>query len=430
MRGNARKRKKKYHVNYKRIGLLILVLILISLMAFIGIKTLNKTTISGEISDSQSQGDKQEEQVIPKDTTIKFVAIGDIMCHSQNFKSAYNSETKEYDFSPVFVNVAKYITQADISIGNLETTFAGEARGYSGYPTFNTPSALGTAIKNIGIDVLSTANNHSIDKGEKGIISTLDALDEIGIEHVGTYRSEEERNNILVKEVNGIRIAFLSFTYGTNGIPVPQGKEYLVNIIDDDLIKEQINLAKQQNVDIICASMHWGVEYVQKQNTEQERLAGLLFQNGVDIIIGNHAHVIEPMEKRRITLEDGTEKDVFVVYALGNFVSGQVKEHTQSSAILDMQITKNGQTGKISIDKVDYVPIFCYDKGSGAKNRFELIDVRSAIAEYENGDKSNVSATLYNKLKGELQNTEKVLGEPITNEEEINETQENVNEVN
>ena len=184
---------------------------------------------------------------------------------------------------------------------------------------FNTPSELGVALKNMGLDILSTANNHSMDRFEKGIISTLDALDEIGIEHTGTYRSEEERDTILIKEVNGIKIAFLSFTYGTNGIQIPSGKEYLVNLIDEELILNQINLAKEQDVDLICASMHWGAEYAQKQNSEQERLADLLIKNGVSIIIGNHAHVIEPMEMRKVTLEDGTEKEGFVAYALRKF---------------------------------------------------------------------------------------------------------------
>ncbi len=298
--------------------------------------------------------------------------------------------------------------------GNLETTFAGEARGYSGYPTFNSPSSLGTAIKNIGVDVLSTANNHSLDKGYKGIVSTLDALDEIGIEHTGTYRSEDEQNKILVKDINGIKVAFLSFTYGTNGIPVPKDNGYCVNLIDKELMLEQINLAKAQEVDLICTSMHWGVEYAQKQNKEQEELADFLFQNGVDIIIGNHAHVIEPMERKIITLEDGTEKEVFVVYALGNFVSGQVKEHTKTTAILDMNITKNGETGKISIDSVDYVPVYCYDRGAGKPNRYELIDIKSAISEYESGNTSKVNSSLYNTLKKELTNAESVLGEPLT----------------
>ncbi len=296
----------------------------------------------------------------------------------------------------------------------METTFAGSDRGYTGYPTFNSPSALGEALKNIGIDVLSTANNHSLDKGYSGVESTLNELDRIGISHTGTARSEEERDTVLVKEVNGIKIAFLAFTYGTNGIPVPSGKPYAVNLIDKEFILNQINLAKEQDVDIICASMHWGVEYAQKQNSEQEDLADYLFKNGVDIIIGNHAHVIEPMEKKTITLEDGTEKEVFVVYALGNFVSGQTFDHTRSTAILDMQIRKSGETGKISIDTVDYVPVYCNDR-SGKANRYELVDVRTAISEYENGNPNNISASLYNTLKSELKNTESVLGAPITN---------------
>ena len=158
--------------------------------------------------------------------------------------------------------------------------------------------------------------------------------------------------------------------------------------------------------------MHWGIEYAQKQNKEQEKLADLLFQNGVDIIIGNHAHVIEPMEKRNITLPDGTEKEVFVVYALGNFISAQTKQHTRDTAILDMKITQNGETGKISIDEVDYTPVYCHDKGKGVYNRYELIDIRTSMNEYEEG-KGNISASLYNTLKSELADIEKVLGDPI-----------------
>ena len=241
------------------------------------------------------------------------------MCHSLNYKDAYDANTKTYDFSHMFTNIAKHITKADIAVGNLETTFAGEARGYSGYPTFNSPSELGVAMKNIGVDILSTANNHCMDKGATGAVSTLDTLDEIGLEHIGTNRSEEEQNSILVKEVNGIKIGFLSYTYGTNGMPIPKGKEYIVNLIDKDLMLKHINLAKEQDADIICACMHWGVEYALKQNKEQEELADFLIENGVEIIFGNHAHVIEPMEMRKVILEDGTVKEGFVVYAMRKF---------------------------------------------------------------------------------------------------------------
>ena len=364
------------------------------------------------MNKSKSVETISQQETKPKDISINFVAIGDVMCHNTNYLGAYNSSTKTYDFMPAFVNVEKHIKKADIAIGNLETTFTGSEVGYSGYPTFNSPEELGIALKNIGVDILSTANNHSMDKGTKGVISTLDKLDKIEINHTGTNRLKEEQDKILVKDVNGIKIAFIAFTYGTNGIRIPEGKEYLVNLIDKDLIKEQIDLAKKQNPDIICASMHWGVEYSQKQSKYQEEMADFLFQNGVDIIIGNHAHVIEPMEKRTITLEDGTQKDVFVVYALGNFISGQIQEHTKSTVILDMNITKKGETGKISIDSVDYVPVYCYDRGKGEQNRYILLDVREEMQGYEDG-KGNISQYLYNILKKELANTEKVLGEPI-----------------
>ena len=396
---------KRRRLNYKKMLIVLIILVLAILAVATGITSAVKFV-------SKKNKEKVQEEEKPKDIIINLVATGDVMCHTTNFNAAYNNETKEYDFTSVFANISKYITKADIAIGNLETTFAGKDRGYTGYPTFNSPSALGVALKNIGIDVLSTANNHSLDKGYTGIVSTLDKLDEIGIDHMGTARSEEEQNKVLVKDVNGIKIAFLSYTYGTNGIPVPAGKEYSVNLIDKDLILKQINLAKEQNVDIICASMHWGDEYKQKQNKKQEELADYLFQNGVDIIIGNHAHVVEPMEKRKIALEDGTEKEVFVVYALGNFISGQTIEHTKSTVILDMNIRKNGENGKITIDSINYIPVYCYDESKKNSNRYELLDIREEIAKYENNSEGKVETSLYQILKSELENIEKILENP------------------
>lgn len=401
-------KQKKFKINYLKMIRSTAILIICICLIILGIKKIGEKIMN----KSKSVETISQQETKPKDISINFVAIGDVMCHNTNYLGAYNSSTKTYDFMPAFVNVEKHIKKADIAIGNLETTFTGSEVGYSGYPTFNSPEELGIALKNIGVDILSTANNHSMDKGTKGVISTLDKLDKIEINHTGTNRSKEEQDKILVKDVNGIKIAFIAFTYGTNGIRIPEGKEYLVNLIDKDLIKEQIDLAKKQNPDIICASMHWGVEYSQKQSKYQEEMADFLFQNGVDIIIGNHAHVIEPMEKRTITLEDGTQKDVFVVYALGNFISGQIQEHTKSTVILDMNITKKGETGKISIDSVDYVPVYCYDRGKGEQNRYILLDVREEMQGYEDG-KGNISQYLYNILKKELANTEKVLGEPI-----------------
>ena len=190
--------------------------------------------------------------------------------------------------------------------------------------------------------------------------------------HTGTYVNEETRNQIVIQDVNGVKVAFLSFTYGTNGIPVPSGKEYCINLIDDNLILNQLNLAKEQGAEIICVFMHWGIEYQNTPNDEQNRLADLLFQNGADIILGSHPHVLQKMEKREITLEDGTVKQGFVIYSLGNFVSGQVKENTKNSIILNLTITKKG-TGEVTIDSANYTPIYTY-KSSGSKKRYKVLD--------------------------------------------------------
>ena len=404
MRG---KRNKKRKLNYKKLFKCIFFLALFIFFTF----KLSSILFAPEDNNNDNS---QEVSTIPESVTIHMSATGDIMCHLTNVKNAYNSTSKDYDFSNVFKNIKDYTQNADITVGNLETTFAGASRGYTGYPTFNTPEVLGKNLKDIGFDVICTANNHSMDKGYSGIESTLDFLDEYGLDHMGTARSSEEQDTILVKDVNGIKIAFLAYTYGTNGITIPSGKEYCVNLIDKNLIKEHINLAKEKEVDAICVSMHWGTEYRLTPTSSQEELADFLFKNGVDIILGSHPHVLEPMEKRTVTLEDGTTKDGFVIYSLGNFVSGQIYANTKSTVILDIQITKNSE-GKISIDSVNYTPVYLYDAGSGSKSRrrYTLIDVEKAISDYENGESGSVSKSLYNTLKDELESIRKHVGEEI-----------------
>ena len=348
-----------------------------------------------------------------EDSHFSMSVIGDIMCHNSQYKDAYIPSTDTYNFSYVFTDIKNYISEADISIGNLETTFAGKARGYSNYPTFNTPEQLAYNLKDFGIDVVSTANNHCMDKNYSGLVSTINYLNDAGISYVGTNTSIEEQNKILIKDVNGIKIAFLSFTYGTNGIPIPNDKSYAVNLIDENLILSQISLAKQQNPDLICVSMHWGNEYQTKQNAEQERLANLLFQNGVDIILGSHPHVLQPMEKKTITLEDGSIKDCFVIYSLGNFMSGQTIKNTRNSVILNMNFTKNGETEKTTINSVSYIPIYMYKSSSIKTQRYSVIDLEKTIQNYENGIDTSIGQTMYSTLKTELSKIKNTMGENI-----------------
>lgn len=358
--------------------------------------------------DTQNINTKKEQ----KDITFNMSVIGDIMCHNTQYTDAYNSNTDTYDFSYVFKDIKAKIKTADIAVGNLETTFAGKSVGYSSYPTFNTPESLADNLKDLGLDVLTTANNHSLDKGYKGIESTIDYLDKADISHTGTFKSEEDQNKILIKNVKDAKIAFLSYTYGTNGIKVPTGKDYCINLIDKELIKKQLELAKAENPDIICVSMHWGIEYQTKQNKEQEALADFLFENGVDIILGSHPHVLQPMEKRTVTLEDGSTKDGFVIYSLGNFMSGQVKENTKNSIILDLKITKKAQDGKISIDSVNYTPIYMY-KSTAKTKAYKILDIESSISKYDTEKDTSIGQKTYNTLQTELTKIKNTIGEPI-----------------
>lgn len=407
--------KKKYRFK-KRFFLIltILILLLIGLVALIAMpKNPNKT--DGDISV-----EKQEETppVIIPDTTITMSIIGDIMCHNTQYMDAYSEATKSYDFSYVFENIKDYTLNADITVGNLETTFAGKARGYSSYPTFNTPEILGQNLKDIGLDVLCTANNHSLDKGYNGLVSTIDELDKLGLDHTGTYSSEESSKNYLIKDVNGIKIGFLAYTYGTNGIPVPSGKNYCINLISDNKILSDLTTLKSLNPDVIAVFMHWGQEYVQKPVAEQERLANLLFENGTDIIIGSHPHVLEKMEKRSITLPDGKTKDGFVIYSLGNFISGQVKEYTKQSIILNLKLTKHGEDSSITIDEATYTPIYMYKGTSGKK--YKLLDIEKEIESFNNGT-SKINKTTYNTIQKELDHIYKIVGNEIVQTSETTE---------
>ena len=200
------KRKRKMKLAIKLV-ILFLLIVIVECCVRVFVKMDKETN-----SEADAPKEIVEEVVeIPEDITISFTAIGDIMCHNSNYNDAYSNGV--YDFSYVFADITEEIQSADIAVGNLETTFAGAARGYSNYPTFNTPEALATDLKEMGIDLLSTSNNHSLDKGYSGIESTISFLDAAGIAHTGTYTSPESQNTIIVQDVKGIKIAFLSLHF-------------------------------------------------------------------------------------------------------------------------------------------------------------------------------------------------------------------------
>ncbi len=429
-RGNNRKKKAlemarfdKKFVRYLCFGVLTLLVILLCVVVFYHISKFVKhqqfladVDKSLEQSAHDATSSRQENTIEEKqetDTTFTMTAIGDVMCHNTQYFDAYQKEMDEYDFSYVFEDINRYIKTSDIAIGSLETSFAGKERGYSNYPTFNSPDALAYNLKKLGIDVLSTAGNHCLDMGFDGLSRTIDVLNDADISHLGTYQSQEGRDKILFKYVKGIKIAFINYTYGTNGIPVPSDKPFCVNLIDKDLIKKDIESAKAQNADLIVSCMHWGTEYKTSANPEQKELADFLFQNGVDIILGNHPHVLEPMEKRTVTLEDGSTKDGFVIYALGNFICDQNAENTRNSIILNLKITKHID-GKISIDHANYIPIYMYKKSTSELRKMKLLDIEKSIYDYEtalnNSIEPSIPKSLYDTLKIQLEKIKKIVG--------------------
>lgn len=350
----------------------------------------------------------------PKDKEATIVSFGDTLCHSQIFKAVYNAKSNNYDFSPMFQYVKKHIKNATVSIGNLESSFGGAKRGYSGYPLFNAPEHLAVDLKELGVDVMTTANNHTLDRGFDGLKSTLDYLDKAGISHTGTARTPKEKNKILFKDLNGIKTAFLAFTYGTNGIPKPQGKEYCVNLIDKKLMKTQIEKAKKQGAEAIVVSMHWGVEYQTTQNAQQEALAKFLIKNDVNVILGSHPHVLQQM-KMVSTKVKGKRKEGLVIYSQGNFFSAQTYPNTRNTAAFKVKLKKDGLTNKVSVGRASYIPIYVYDNRTYDKNRYKLLDLNAIIKDYRNKNKKGWSKAMYQLALTEKKRCQNIIGPFIDN---------------
>lgn len=274
---------------------------------------------------------------------ISFLFIGDIMGHDEQIWSAENRETHTFDYDDVFKYIKPVISETDIAIANFEVTLGGPP--YMGYPQFSSPPALAAACKNAGIDYMVTANNHAADRGKSGIAGTINRLDSLGIPHTGTFLNPASRDSLypLIFRKNGISMALLNYTYGTNGINVPEPE--IVNILDKDVITADIKKAKAGNPDITILFLHWGTEYDTVPSRTQTDLAEYFFSLGVDLIIGSHPHVLQKMVWSK-NISGG--KDGIVVYSMGNFVSNQRKPKTDGGAIVRIEFTRIGNELKVS----------------------------------------------------------------------------------
>ena len=231
--------------------------------------------------------------------TVSFIACGDNLVHSSVYSDAQTlaaGTEKEYNFLPMYDNVADIIQNADLAFINQETPFGGSSRPISGYPLFNTPEQMGDDLITLGFDIIGLANNHMLDSTAKGYENTIDFWNsKDGVTAIGGYKNKEDFENIRVIEKNGIKIALLAYTYSTNGLKLPQGSELVIPLYDDETIDRQTKKAKSL-ADVVIVSIHWGVEDQFKPNAEQKRKAKLMADNGVDVIIGHHPHVLQPLE--------------------------------------------------------------------------------------------------------------------------------------
>lgn len=366
---------------------IVVILFIGILLLIVGCTGSDETLVASTNQQSIEDANKAHENIVEKDqaeeeiiSTINLLATGDIMFHSPQFKYAYDSNTGTYDFSPVFNHVKKYIDEADISIANFETVTAGSGISYSGFPRFNTPKEAVLGIKNAGFDILSTANNHSLDQGKIGLINTIKVIEEYGMKNIGTYIEKEIP--ILIEDIDGIKLAFLSYTYGLNGMDSTLSTEelaYMINRIDEEKIKNDIEKSKSLNVDLTVIYIHWGNEYQREPSEYQIELGEKMVNWGADIIFGSHPHVIQ---KSEILNVDGEDK--FIIYSMGNFLSNQRKEtmgnsYTEDGIILNLEIEKSSLTNKTKISKIRYIPTWLHRYRKDGKLIYEILPIEDVL---------------------------------------------------
>lgn len=280
--------------------------------------------------------------------------VGDAMQHQAQLDKAKElGGGKRYDYSDCFSLIAPEIHSADYAVCNLEVPLGG-GPDYSGYPCFSAPDSYAEALRDAGFNMMLTANNHCLDRRDKAARRTISALDRLGIDHIGTYSTPAQRDSLIpfVRDINGFKVGFLNYTYGTNGIPPQDGIE--VALIDKDKIAREISLTKKAGAEITVVAMHWGIEYVLLENGVQRDLANFLIDQGVDLIIGGHPHVIQPM---KIVRNEKEGKDVLVVYSLGNFISNMKTADTRGGAMVKAVITRD-EEGKARFSHAAYDTFF------------------------------------------------------------------------
>jgi len=336
--------------------------------------------------DSEPEID-QSDASEPVVSTVTLGAIGDVLIHRPIYREAEQPDGT-YDFSPIFQEVVGTMRKPELLIANEETMIGGKEIGLSTYPRFNSPHEVGDALQEAGVDFVTLANNHTLDRGEKAIQSALKYWDKLRLPYAGAYKNQEDQAEIRTVSRNGISFAVLAYTYGTNGIPVPAGKDYLVNLIDADAISADVERAKEL-ADVVVVAMHWGKEYEDRPNAEQQTLAKQLADMGVDVIIGNHPHVLQP--PAWVEGQDGHR--TFVFYSLGNFISSQEGTKKRIGGIGFVDVVKTTAGGRTAIEIVNpaFMPTYTYYKNW---KDYRIVPMELATADELNQAKQQFKSTM------------------------------------
>lgn len=293
---------------------------------------------------------------------------GDAMQHQAQLDRAKElGGGKSYDYSDCFSLIAPEIMKADYAVCNLEVPLGG-GPDYTGYPCFSAPDSYAKALIDAGFDMMLTANNHCLDRRDNAARRTLVALDNLGVDHIGTYYDENQRDSLVpfIKNINGFKVGFLNYTYGTNGINPRDGVE--VALIDKEKISKEMKKTRDAGAEIIVVAMHWGIEYVLLENGVQRELANFLVDEGADMIIGGHPHVIQPM---KVVRNEKENKDVLVVYSLGNLISNMKTADTRGGALVRATIVRDPD-GRARFSHADYDTFFSA-KPAGGKSNFKVV---------------------------------------------------------
>lgn len=440
--GTARDMNKKLKVLLIVLGAAVLFIAAVVVFVVVSGTHYTRPPVQPELSDvptaspPRERADKpsplpspaEADEPDPEDLlTANIAAAGDLVMNSGLITEAMDKDGN-FSFASIFGITDRYIKNADYAVCSLATTFSG-GTAYTAHPLYKSPDILATSIAGVGFDLVNTATSHAVDSGKAGISYTLDTLEAAGLSHVGTYRTPEERaetSGAAFADVNGIKIAFVSYTCDTNQVAV-SGFDYAVNVCTEDyltgrktvkydLIEADLKAAHDSGADVIFVFMSWGDLLGTEPNRQQQEMADFLFAHGADVIVGGHTRVPQKMEK--VEAEDiyGVSKERFVCYSLGNLLSCLNDEYTNISAILNIGFTKNTKTGETTISSVKYDPIYMadlYDFGIEDFNwHYRLVDLHAAINSYESGDTWNfMTGAVYSDMVSSLGDLHMLLGE-------------------